>query len=402
MLADAGGVDRVRAGERAESLDDVLRRERALGGVVAERVGVADALEELHPALVVAGVALVRLGLEGQQQVEQHLADVAHDRDVGVPVLADLGRVDVGVDDLGAGGEGVEVAGHPVVEAGAEADDQVALLERRHRGDGAVHARHAEVLRVAVGERAPGHQRGDDRHAGQLGELLELLRGAGADGAAADVEHRAARLQHQPGRLADLLGVRAGHRAVAGQVQLGRPLERRHRLQRRLRDVDEHRAGAAGAGDVERLGDPARDLVGVGDQEVVLGDRHRDAADVGLLERVRADRGGPDLAGHGDHRDRVHVCVRDRGDQVGRARAGRRHAHADASGRRGEPLRGVAGPLLVPDQDVPDLGVHQRVVRRQDRPAGDPEDVGDARRLQRRDQALRSCDLLSHRCAPMR
>ena len=146
---------------------------------------------------------------------------------------------------------------------------------------------------------------------------LELLRGARADGAAADVEHRAARLEHQPGRLADLLGVRAGHRAVAGQVQLGRPVERRHRLQRRLRDVDEHRAGAAGAGDVEGLGDPARDLVGVGDQEVVLGDRHRDAADVGLLEGVGADRGGADLAGDGDDRDRVHVRVRDRGDQVG-------------------------------------------------------------------------------------
>ena len=92
----------------------------------------------------------------------------------------------------------------------------------------------------------------------------------------------------------------------------------------------------------------------------------------------------PDLAGDRDHRDRVHVRVRDRGDQVGRARAGGRHAHADPTGRRGVTLRGVAGALLVADQDVPDLGVHQRVVRRQDRAAGDPEDVGDARRLQRR------------------
>ena len=42
------------------------------------------------------------------------------------------------------------------------------------RGDGAVHAGHAEVLRVAVGERAAGHQRGDDRDAGQLGEHAQL------------------------------------------------------------------------------------------------------------------------------------------------------------------------------------------------------------------------------------
>ena len=69
------------------------------------------------------------------------------------------------------GRERVEVAGHPVVEPRAQADDQVALLQAGDRGDGAVHARHAEVLRVAVGERAARHQRGDDRDAGQRGQL---------------------------------------------------------------------------------------------------------------------------------------------------------------------------------------------------------------------------------------
>ena len=83
------------------------------------------------------------------------------------------------------------------------------------------------------------------------------------------------------------------------------------RLQRVLADVDEHRAGAAGGGDVERLGDRARDLGGVGDQEVVLGDRHRDAADVGLLEGVGADRAARHLAGDGHDRHRVHVGVGD-------------------------------------------------------------------------------------------
>ena len=233
-------------------------------------------------------------------------------------------------------------------------------------------------------------------HPGELGQRPQLGRGAGADRAAADVEHRAPRLEHQPGRLADLLGVRPGDRAVAGQVQLARPLERRRRLERRLGDVDQHRAGAAGRGDVERLGDPARDLVGVGDQEVVLGDRHRDAADVGLLEGVGPDRGGADLAGDRDHRHRVHVRVGDRRDQVGGARAGGRHADPDPAGRRGVPLGRVAGALLVAHQDVPDRGVHQRVVRREDRAARDAEDVLDTRRLQRGDQALCPGDLFAH------
>ena len=392
VLADAGDVDRLGAGDLAEPLDDVLRGEALRGGVVPERVLLLHAGQELHPALVVAGVALLLLGLERDDQVGDHLAAVADDRHVGDAVLADLGRVDVGVDHLGAGGERVEVAGDPVVEPRAQADDQVALLQTRDRRDGAVHARHAEVLRVAVGEGAARHQRRDDRDAGELGEQPQLLAGAGADHAAADVEHRPARLEQQPGGLADLLGVRPGHGPVAGQVQLGRPRERGLRLERGLGDVDEHRTGATGRGDVERLGDHARDLVGVGDQEVVLGDRHRDAADVGLLEGVGADRGRGHLAGDGDHRHRVHVGVGDRRDQVGRARAAGGHADADLAGGDGVPLRGVAGALLVAHQDVPDLGVVEGVVRRQDRAAGDAEDVLRAGALERLDQALRAGD----------
>ena len=50
---------------------------------------------------------------------------VADDRHVGAADLAQLGRVDVDVDDLGVGGEAVDLAGDPVVEAGAEGDEQV-------------------------------------------------------------------------------------------------------------------------------------------------------------------------------------------------------------------------------------------------------------------------------------
>jgi hypothetical protein len=124
----------------------------------------------------------------------------------------------------------------------------------------------------------------------------------------------------------------------------------------------------------------------------VLGDRHRDAADVGLLEGVGADVAGTDLTGDGHDRHRVHVRVGQRGDQVRRARAGGGHADADLAGGLRVPGRGVPGALLVADQDVPDLGVEERVVGRQDRPAGDAEDHLDADGLQRSDEALRAGD----------
>ena len=79
---------------------------------------------------------------------------------------------------LASGANALELAGDTVVEARAERDEQVGLLHRRDRGVVAVHARHAEAQRVLVGERAARHQRGDDRDAGELGELAQRLGGA--------------------------------------------------------------------------------------------------------------------------------------------------------------------------------------------------------------------------------
>ena len=76
------------------------------------------------------------------------------------------------------------------------------------------------MQRVAVGERAERHQGGGDGRAGQLGEDLQLGGGAGLEHAAADVQHGRLACGDQLGGLADLLGVRLGHRAVAGQVDV--------------------------------------------------------------------------------------------------------------------------------------------------------------------------------------
>ncbi len=181
--------------------------------------------------------------------------------------------------------------------------------------------------------------------------------------------------------------MRSGHRPVAGQVQRGRPdVTGEHRgrcLQDVLGQVDQDRPGPARRGDVERLGDRAGDLIGGLDKEVVFGDRHRDAADVSFLEGVGADRRARHLAGDRHHRHRIHVGIRDRRDQVRRARPGRRDAHPHPSGGLGIALGGVPGTLLVADQDVAEaFGVVQRVVQREDRAAGDAEDHVGSDRLQ--------------------
>ncbi len=227
----------------------------------------------------------------------------------------------------------------------------------------------------------------------QLGQGQQRLVGVGLDHAAAHVEHRPARLPQQRRRLAHPLGVRLDGRPVAREVERLRPGPLGGRLEHVLGDVDQHRARPPGPGDVERLGDRAGDPLGAEHQLVVLGDRQRDAGGVALLEGVRADHRLGHLAGDRHHRHRVHVGVRQRGDQVGRARATGRHADPDLAGRPGVPLRRMARPLLVADQDVANAGLTQRVVGRQDRATGKPEHDLDAALLEAADERLRSSDL---------
>ena len=81
----------------------------------------------------------------GEALVEQiqHPLGGAHDVVVSEDVLVDLRAVDVDVDDFGVGCEGGGVGGHPVGEAAADGDEQIALVGGEIGGVGAVHTDHA-------------------------------------------------------------------------------------------------------------------------------------------------------------------------------------------------------------------------------------------------------------------
>ena len=404
VLTDPGDVDGIRPSNPAQLGDDVLRAEAAVGlRIPTQRIGLAQSVEVGPPVgevrigdtFIADPVVSAAVLTQHRDQFGDDGFDVADDRHIGMAVLADLGRIDISVDHLGVGREGVQLAGHPVVETGAESDQQITLLQGGNCSHGAMHPGHPQVLDVAVRERPAGHQRGHHRNAGQLGQLSQFLAGLTADHSAADVEHWLAGRGDQLGGLLDLAAVRLGVRLVPGQVQLRRPTERARALQHVLGNVDENGAVSAGGGDVERLGDRPRDIVTVANQEVVLGDRHGHAGDVGLLEGVGADQRPPDLPGDGDHRDGVHLRIGQRGDQVRRTRTGGGHHDPDASGGMGITAGGMARTLLVADQDVAQLlGVEQRIVDRQYRTAGDPEDHLDAEFLQRPHHRLGAGELL--------
>ena len=208
-------------------------------------------------------------------------------------VLGDLGRVDVDVDELGARRELGELAGDAVVEAGADADDQVGLVHRVVRGAGAVHSEHPQPLVVRGREAAQAHHGAGDGELVREAELAQLLGGVGVDDAAPGVDHGPRGVRERLGGDPDLLDVALGRGLVAGQVdRLGAGLVLDVGAREVLGHVDQHRAGPARGGDVEGLVDVLGNVPRVGDHHRVLHDRQGDAADVGLLEAVRADQLG--------------------------------------------------------------------------------------------------------------
>jgi len=152
---------------------------------------------------------------EAVEGFEHRLDDqpaVARHADVGAAHLAELGRVDVDVDHLGFGGEGVDATGDPVVETAAEGDEQVGALHGGDRRVVAVHPRHTEAQRVRVGERTARHEGGHDRDAGALGELKQRAVGLCLQDATTGVDDRALGGEQQLGARR----MRAGSPTVTG------------------------------------------------------------------------------------------------------------------------------------------------------------------------------------------
>src|SRR6478672_146027 len=153
VLPDACRPDEVVAagGHVAERLDRRLRLQDAGFARVAERERLAPGLDLPQPRLV---RDLCVDGRERLAEIGEGDLERADDRDLRVADLPDLCCVDVEVDDARARCERAHLAGDAVVEARADGDHEVGLVEGPVRVLRAVHARLAVVERVRVRQAA--------------------------------------------------------------------------------------------------------------------------------------------------------------------------------------------------------------------------------------------------------
>ena len=259
------------------------------------------------------------------------------------------------MDDLGIRREVGELARNAVGEARAYRNKQVGVGNRIVGVHGAVHAHQAQVQRVGRREGALAHKRVDHRDLQLFSHSKQLFLGMGGDDAAADVQDGALGFLHHLGSLADLAQVALHRGLVRRDKHVLGVLEHHFRAGKVGRDVDEHRAGTAGVGDVEGLAEGLGHVLAALQQVAVLHDGHGDAHDVGLLEGIGADDAARNLAGDNHHGHAVHVSGGDAGYRVGGARAGGDDYHAGLAGCAGIAVGLVRCALLVAGKHVVDL-----------------------------------------------
>ena len=234
-----------------------------------------------------------------------------------------------------------------------------------------MHAHHAEIENVRCRESAQSQQRHRHRNRSLLREHLHFHFGAGDDDAVPRQNQRPLGLRDQVERFLIFILIWREIGTIAAHLWSSRvPVEQSHGLLGIFGDVDQHRAGASGFRDVERFANRRGHFIGAGHQIVVLGDGQGDAGDVGFLKGVGAQQLAAHLSGDADDRNRIHHRGGDAGHHIGGAGARCSNRYAYSAGGAGVAVGHVGCALFMPHQNVVDVAVLERVVRRQNRAAG--------------------------------
>ena len=188
VLADAGRDDRLALRQAVDLLDHVVGLDQLAVAIVVHRVPALEAVEvraPRRPVTAEAGALRVRAQRLERRRQQPDVAPV-HALD-----LVDLGRVDVDVRDaLRIRREALRHSRDAVVEARAERDQEIAVVDRVVREGRAVHAEHAHRERVLRVDGADAHQRRDDRDAEIGREGTQRVGAVAVDDAAARVDQR--------------------------------------------------------------------------------------------------------------------------------------------------------------------------------------------------------------------
>ena len=285
VLAHLGRDDGIALGQAVDLFHRELGQDGPVGVLLErQRMFLVPGIQLVIPFVVIMGAGRFGQRFQDGLHVAQHMGVHLH-------VLVDGGRVHVDVDLLGEGRELGQLARHPVVEAAADGDQQVAMGQSHVGPVGPVHAQHVDELAVIGWIGPQTHQGQGDRDIGLAGEFVEGVGGPGVDDPAPGVDQGTAwrggaiRPSYRSGNKSivgtnfesgdgGMLGI--GHFRRGGRDILG--------------DIDQNRPGPPAPGDEEGVPQDLGQFLDAFHQVIVLGAGAGDSDHVGFLERVGPDQ----------------------------------------------------------------------------------------------------------------
>jgi hypothetical protein len=174
-LTDLGGDDRFPLGQFINGLDHVLGFDHSLLFIIHTVDGL-EFIDLMMPFIqpCLEGVDLF-LFEEGKNFGEDAFT-VPDDRKIDSHIFADGGRIDVDMNDFCLGGEGLDLAGDPVIKSRSDGDEEVRLHDRHVGPIGPVHSQHAQRQGMIAREAAQPHQGHGHRNTQLFRKKGELLR----------------------------------------------------------------------------------------------------------------------------------------------------------------------------------------------------------------------------------
>src|SRR5882762_7934470 len=200
-------------------------------------------------------------------------------------------------------GVSAQIAGDAIIKAHTDGDEEIGFLNGVIDPRLAVHTHHAEIQGIVGRKTANAQQRHGDGQVAGVDELVEYAHGARHHDAVTGKDQWTLGVVEKLYRALKLSWLVIDALALGRKLRRGCfPVEIAGGLLGVFGDIDEDWAWPAGIGDHESFANGARNIFRARDDDVVFGDRHRDAGDVDFLEGVGAKQFAADLAGNADHR----------------------------------------------------------------------------------------------------
>ena len=256
------------------------------------------------------------------------------------------------MNDLGVWREGVYLAGDAVIETCAKSNQQIRVSDSHIGVIGAVHTEHSQRERVPRRETGHTHQGRRNRGLKSFRQLHQFSVSISQSRTTTNVEHGLLGREHHLDSFFDHAHVAAESGFVAAQFNLVGIFEFGRGHLDILGQIDDHRTGPTGPGNVEGLFDDAGQVLDVFDQVVMLGDRPGDADEVRLLEGIIANQTRWDLAGNDNHWNRIHISIGNSGNCVGCPGTTGCNGDTDPASRTRVTVGSMYGRLFVTRQDV--------------------------------------------------